>query len=24
VGGELIPEARLAAVPWAATCVAHA
>ncbi|KQS14838.1 molecular chaperone DnaK [Curtobacterium sp. Leaf183] len=24
VGGEPIPEARLAAVPWAATCVAHA
>jgi DnaK suppressor protein len=24
VGGESIPEARLAAVPWAATCVAHA
>jgi RNA polymerase-binding transcription factor DksA len=24
VGGEAIPEARLAAVPWAATCVAHA
>ncbi|WIB13890.1 TraR/DksA C4-type zinc finger protein [Curtobacterium sp. MCPF17_052] len=22
--GEPIPEARLAAVPWAATCVAHA
>jgi len=24
VGGEPIPQARLAAVPWAATCVAHA
>jgi DnaK suppressor protein len=24
VGGEPIPEARLDAVPWAATCVAHA
>jgi DnaK suppressor protein len=24
VGGEPIPEARLVAVPWAATCVAHA
>ncbi|MBF4607762.1 TraR/DksA family transcriptional regulator [Curtobacterium sp. VKM Ac-1393] len=24
VGGEPIPAARLAAVPWAATCVAHA
>jgi RNA polymerase-binding transcription factor DksA len=24
VGGERVPEARLAAVPWAATCVAHA
>lgn len=24
VGGEPIPSARLAAVPWAATCVAHA
>jgi DnaK suppressor protein len=24
VGGEPIPEARLAAVPWAVTCVAHA
>ncbi|MFJ3385917.1 MULTISPECIES: TraR/DksA family transcriptional regulator [unclassified Curtobacterium] len=24
VGGEPIPEARLAVVPWAATCVAHA
>ncbi|WP_420362913.1 TraR/DksA C4-type zinc finger protein [Curtobacterium aetherium] len=24
VGGEPIPEARLAAVPWAATCVGHA
>ncbi|PZE64008.1 TraR/DksA C4-type zinc finger protein [Curtobacterium sp. MCBD17_021] len=24
VGGEPIPEARLTAVPWAATCVAHA
>ncbi|WP_144712608.1 TraR/DksA C4-type zinc finger protein [Curtobacterium pusillum] len=24
VGGEPIPEARLAAVPWAETCVAHA
>jgi RNA polymerase-binding transcription factor DksA len=24
VGGEPIPEARLAAKPWAATCVAHA
>ncbi|MCA5923818.1 MULTISPECIES: TraR/DksA family transcriptional regulator [Curtobacterium] len=24
VGGEPVPEARLAAVPWAATCVAHA
>ncbi|OIH96573.1 TraR/DksA C4-type zinc finger protein [Curtobacterium sp. MCBA15_001] len=24
VGGEPIQEARLAAVPWAATCVAHA
>ncbi|WIB63150.1 TraR/DksA C4-type zinc finger protein [Curtobacterium sp. MCBD17_040] len=24
VGGEPIPQARLAAVPWARTCVAHA
>lgn len=24
VGGEPIPEARLAVVPWAATCVEHA
>ena len=24
VGGEPIPAARLDAVPWAATCVAHA
>jgi DnaK suppressor protein len=24
VGGEPIPEARLAAIPWAVTCVAHA
>ncbi|WIE54132.1 TraR/DksA C4-type zinc finger protein [Curtobacterium sp. MCBD17_003] len=24
VGGEPIPQARLAAVPWARTCIAHA